>query len=173
MPVASASQHLRTLHRARLVTKRSEGTYAYYRLSSDAVIDVIRALHTTGEEQLAEIERLLDAHGLKKDNVREVTTEELAALIEKGEVTVIDVRPRDEYEQAHVQGARSIPIEELPDRLDELSRERNVVAYCRGRYCVFGHEAVRLLADHGIPARRLRTGFRDWKRAGYRASAPA
>lgn len=173
MPVASASQHLRTLYRARLVARRSEGTYAYYRLSSDAVIDLVRALHTVGEEQLAEIERLLNAHRLIGDDVREVTAEELATLIEMGDVTVIDVRPRKEYEQGHVEGARSLPINELPERIHELAQERNVVAYCRGRYCVFAHEAVRLLTDQGIRACRLQTGFPDWKRAGYCISAAA
>lgn len=173
MPVASASQHLRKLLRSRLVTKRREGTYAYYRLSSDGVIDLVRALHAVGEERLAEIDRLLADFSLQGEGVRELTLAELKASVDEGRVTLIDVRPRVEYDQGHIAGARSVPVDELPDRLDEIPADREVVAYCRGRYCVFAHEAVRLLQSHGIEARRLKEGYPDWSRAGYPVSAAA
>ncbi|MEX0601361.1 MAG: metalloregulator ArsR/SmtB family transcription factor [Rhodothermales bacterium] len=173
MPVASASQHLRTMLRARLVVNRREGTYAYYRLSSLGVVDVVRALHRVGEEHLAEIDRLLAAVGLREEQGREMTLEELKSAMDDGSVSLLDVRPRLEFDQGHIAGARSVPLEELSDYLGELSSDREVVAYCRGRYCVFAHEAVRLLRSHGVRARKLRDGFPEWKRAGYPVSQAA
>jgi len=117
-------------------------------------------------EHVAEVDRLAEAYLGRRDGLQPITRDELARRIRRGEVTVVDVRPAAEYEAGHVEGARSLPIGELRRRLDSLPRDGEVVAYCRGPYCVFADDAVRLLRQQGFDARRLEDGFPEWKRAG-------
>ena len=165
MPVASASQHLRALHKDRLVKTRREGTHIYYRLAGAAVLHLLHALRTVAEEQLAEVDRLVAEYGL--DDTIAVTAPELIEKLRDGKVTLLDVRPSVEFEQGHIAGARSFPVEELARRLGELPPDLEIVAYCRGPYCAFADEAVRLLAANQLNARRLHEGFPEWKLAGY------
>lgn len=166
LTLANASAHLQVLRRARLVEAEKRGLYAVYRLSSPRVYDLWRSLRDLGAEQLAEIDRLVERYLTDRQSLDAVSKEELAQRLAEGAVVVLDVRPSVEYEQGHVAGARSIPIEELEQRLSELPGDQEIVAYCRGPYCVFADEAVKLLQRRGFRARRLADGFPEWRAAG-------
>ncbi len=165
LSVANASQHLRVLRQARLVEARKAGLYVYYRLADPAVFDLWRALRTLGERQLAEIDRLVATYQRHPEHLEPVSREELCARMAAGEVVVLDVRPVLEYRQGHIAGARSLPITELQARLCELSPDQEIVAYCRGPYCLFADEAVQLLVARGYRARRLVDGYPEWRAA--------
>ena len=164
--VANTSHHLRNLAQAGLVRTRREGTRVIYALPSDQVMALWTVMRQVAAEHVAEVDRLAQAYLGQRDGLQPITRDELARRIHRGEVTVIDVRPAAEYEAGHVEGARSLPIDDLERRLDALPRDVELVAYCRGPYCVFADDAVRLLRRRGFEARRLEDGFPEWKQAG-------
>jgi rhodanese-related sulfurtransferase/predicted transcriptional regulator len=164
--VANTSHHLRALARAGLLTTRREGTRIYYALSSDRVAALWAAMREVAEAHVAGIERLADAYLGDRDGIEVVGRDELAARLRRGDIVVLDVRPASEHRAGHIAGSRSLPIAELRRHLDALSPDVQVVAYCRGPYCVYADEAVRELRRHGFSASRLEDGFPEWKRAG-------
>ncbi len=163
--VANTSHHLRVLARAGLVSTRRVGTRIFYGLASDQVAGLWTAMRDVAGEHVAAIERLAEAYLGDRDGLDAISREELTVRIERGDLVVVDVRPESEYRSGHIAGARSLPIEELRRRLRELPRDTDVVAYCRGPYCVFADDAVRELHRHGYRAWRLEDGFPEWKRA--------
>lgn len=169
MPVANTSQHLQALKRAQLVTARRAGSYVLYRLADMEVFRVWQAIRNLGQGRIAEIEKLVQDHLGHRHGLEPVSAEDLAERLHGDDVVVLDVRPEVEFRAGHIRGARCIPMPELERRLDELPRGREVVAYCRGPFCVFADEAVALLRDRGYRARRLELGFPDWRAAGLPA----
>jgi rhodanese-related sulfurtransferase len=167
LSVANASQHLQVLRQAGLVITRREGTSVHYRLAGPEVLELWWALRTLAAARLAEVERLAADYLGARDRLEPVGREELARRLEDGEpVVILDVRPASEHAAGHLPGAVSIPVEELRRRLAELPRDREIVAYCRGPYCAFAHEAVELLRNKGFAARRLEDGLPEWQAAG-------
>ncbi|HET7518717.1 MAG TPA: metalloregulator ArsR/SmtB family transcription factor [Actinomycetes bacterium] len=167
LSVANTSQHLQILRQAGLVTTRREGTSIHYRLASPEVFELWRTLRTLAGARLAEVERLATAYLGARDELEPVSREELVRRLRDGEdLVVLDVRPAAEYAAGHLPGAVSIPVGELRRRLAELPADREVVAYCRGPYCAFAHEAVALLRQEGFSARRLEDGLPEWQAAG-------
>ena len=158
---ANTSQHLQALHTAGMVTRAREGSSVRYALAGDEALALWLALRDASLTRLAEVERA--ARDYLGDEVEAIDREELRSRLRKGEVVLVDVRPREEYEAGHIQGARSIPIDELDDRLAELPADREVVAYCRGPFCAYAHDAVRRLRSAGRPARRLQDGWPEWQ----------
>ncbi|HEX8996946.1 MAG TPA: metalloregulator ArsR/SmtB family transcription factor [Ktedonobacterales bacterium] len=166
LSVANASSHLQTLARARLVSSRKSGLHVRYRLADPSVYHLWAALRDTGTAQLAEIDRLADTYLHDRRALEPISREELLSRLGDGATVVLDVRPALEYQQGHVAGARSIPVDELEARLGDLDPARDVVAYCRGPYCVFADEAVSLLRAKGMRAYRYAEGFPEWAAAG-------
>lgn len=166
MPLANASQHLQILRSARLVETRRAGVSIYYRLASDAVSQLWFSMRHVGEEHLAEVDQLVAIFLQDRASFRPVTVDELREAMREERVIVLDVRPQAEYRAGHLPQARCIPVTELESRLSELPKEREIVAYCRGPYCVFADEAVALLRAHGYTARRLEEGVLEWRRLG-------
>src|SRR5258707_11295336 len=169
--VANTSHHLRAMARAGLLTTRRDGTRIFYRLAGDRVGELWSALRDVAAEHVAGLERLAGAYLGERDGIEVVGRAELAARLKRGEAVVLDVRPSAEYESGHITGARSTPITELRRHLRALPPGVEVVAYCRGPYCVYADEAVRELNRHGFRARRLIDGFPEWKRAGPAGAA--
>ncbi len=166
LSIANASQHLQILRDAGLVTGRRNGTSVNYRLAP-GVYQFWTALRGLAAGRLAEVERLVEAYLGPGDGLEPVSREELYRRLRSGEeLVVLDVRPREEYAAGHVPGAVSIPLAELEHRLEQLPKERDVVAYCRGPYCAFAPEAVALLRQHGYQARKLEDGLPEWAAAG-------
>lgn len=165
-PIANTSQHLRVLYQARLVELRKDGLYAYYRLADPAVFTVVQAMRALGKRQLADIDRLIETYLHQPDHLAPISAVELAQRMAEGVVVILDVRPLIEYRQGHIAGAISMPLDELEARLADLSPTQEIVAYCRGPYCLFADDAVALLAAHGYQARRLREGYPEWAAAG-------
>lgn len=166
LTVANASAHLQVLSRAHLVASRKVGLHVYYRLADSSVFRLWAALRETGERQLAEIEHLVTTYLQDRQTLEPVSRDALLQRITEGATVVLDVRPTVEYHQGHLAGARSIPLDELEQRLHELDKEADVVAYCRGPYCVFADEAVALLRARGIHASRYAEGYPEWAAAG-------
>lgn len=164
--VANTSHHLRTLARAGLLQSRRDGTRVLYRLASDRVAQLWAAIREVAAEHVVGLDRLARAYLGGEDGLEPLTRSELAQRLETGDVIVIDVRPASEFAAGHVAQARSMPIEELERHLAALPQDREVVAYCRGPYCVYADDAVRALRAHGYRARRLEDGFPEWRRAG-------
>lgn len=169
--VANTSHHLRAMARAGLLSTRRDGTRIYYRLASSRVGELWSALRDVAAEHVAGLERLAGAYLGDRDGVDLVDRQELAARLRRREVLVLDVRPRAEYAAGHITGARSVPIGELRSHLRALPKDADVVAYCRGPYCVYADDAVRELNRRGFRARRLIDGFPEWKRAGLPVAA--
>jgi rhodanese-related sulfurtransferase/DNA-binding transcriptional ArsR family regulator len=165
-PIKNTSAHLRVLREARLVETRRDGTYVLYRLADDDVLVFLRALQTLARRRLAEVEQVTQRYLTSRDELAPVTLDELRRLVREGEVTVLDVRPQDEYDAGHIPGALSVPVAELERRLGELPKRKEVIAYCRGPWCVYSVEAVELLRRHGYRARRTDDGLPDWRAAG-------
>jgi rhodanese-related sulfurtransferase len=161
---ANASQHLQALHAAGMVTRAREGTSVRYALAGDEALRLWLALRDVSISQLAEVERA--AREYLGEDVDAVGRDELIARLTKGDVVLVDVRPAEEFEAGHIKGARSIPLDELEDRLAELPADREIVAYCRGPYCAYAHDAVRRLQATGRQARRLEEGWPEWRLAG-------
>jgi rhodanese-related sulfurtransferase/DNA-binding transcriptional ArsR family regulator len=173
LSVANTSQHLQVLRRAGLITARREGTSIHYRLAGPEVFELWRALRTLATSRLAEVERLAAAYLGDRDALEPVTRQELARRLRDGDrLVVLDVRPAAEHAAGHLPEAVSIPVGELRRRLAELPRDREIVAYCRGPYCAFAHEAVAILGEAGLSARRLEDGLPEWEAAGL-AVTPA
>jgi rhodanese-related sulfurtransferase/DNA-binding MarR family transcriptional regulator len=169
--VANTSHHLRALARAGLVTTRRDGTRIFYAPASDRVAALWTAMRDVAAEQVAGLERLAGAYLGERDGIEVVDRDELAARLKRRQVVVLDVRPAAEYAAGHIAGARSMPIGELRRHLRALPRDAEVVAYCRGPYCVYADEAVRELNRKGFRARRLIDGYPEWKRAGLPIAA--
>jgi rhodanese-related sulfurtransferase len=164
--VANTSQHLQRLLRSGLVTSRREGTRIHYSLASPAVGQLWRTMVATAEQHVAGLKRLAEAYVGDRSNLATMTRDQLRERLREGDVVVLDVRPAPEYAAGHIRGAVSVPIRDLRARLDDIGSGAQVVAYCRGPYCVYADEAVRLLTDAGQPAARLEGGFPEWAAAG-------
>src|ERR671934_319087 len=164
--VANTSQHLQVLARAGLVRSRREGTRVFYRLASDRVADLWAAVRDVAARHVAEVSVLADEYLGDRDAVELLSASELHERLEHGRVVVLDVRPEPEYRAGHIQGAVSAPLEALESIAPTLPKRREVVAYCRGPYCVYADDAVRLLRARGLRARRLDVGLPEWRRAG-------
>lgn len=166
LSVANTSQHLQQLRQAGLVLTRKEGLKVFYRLSGDDVIGLLDALHNVGERHLAEVERLVNAVLTVKDSLEPIPREELLSRARDGLITVIDVRPHEEYDAGHVPGAVNIPLSELETHLEQFEPGQEIVAYCRGPHCVLAFDAVARLREKGLQARRMEDGYPEWKTAG-------
>jgi rhodanese-related sulfurtransferase/predicted transcriptional regulator len=167
LSTANTSQHLQVLRQAGLVTGRREGTRISYRLADPDVFRLWQALRSLAASRLAEVERLATAYLGARDQLEPVTRQELARRLQDGDsMVVLDVRPAAEYAAGHLPGAVSVPVDELRRRLAELPADREIVAYCRGPYCAFAHEAVAMLREEGFSARRLEDGLPEWRAAG-------
>lgn len=166
LSIANASQHLQALRRAGLVSARRDGKSVLYRLSDDAVTDLLSGLRRIAERNVAEVQRTVAHYFDDRDDFEPVAREDLVRRLKEGLVVVIDVRPEDEFVQGHVPGAINIPLHALKRRLAELPKRKEIVAYCRGPYCVLSFDAVDALRKKGFRARRLEEGFPEWKAAG-------
>jgi len=164
--IANTSHHVRLLAQVGLVDSRRERTFIYYRLASDRVAELWAALRDVAAEHVAEVEVLARRYLGDSEGIEELTADDLAERLDRGRVVVLDVRPEAEYHAGHIQGARSVPHDELSAQVDSLPKSREIVAYCRGPYCVYATDAVRLLRSKGFKARRLGDGFPEWERAG-------
>jgi rhodanese-related sulfurtransferase len=164
--VANTSQHLHVLARAGLVRSRREGTRIFYRLASERVGDLWAAVRDVAVRHVAEVNQLADEYLGVRDGVEHVSAAELQARLVRGDVVVLDVRPEPEYRAGHIPGAQSAPLPALASLAPKLPRRREIVAYCRGPYCVYADDAVRLLQGRGLKAHRLDVGFPEWRRAG-------
>lgn len=165
--VANTSQHLQKLRQAGLVVARKEGLYVYYRLAGDEIVGLLTSLGRVGEVYLAEVERIVRLYLTQIDDLEPVAAKEVLQRARKGLVTVLDVRPPEEFDSGHVPGAVNIPMPELAKRLKELPKNREVIAYCRGPYCLMSYDAVALLRKRGMKARRLENGLPEWRLAGF------
>jgi len=167
MSLANTSQHLQVLRRIGLVDARREGTRAYYRLASRAAGDLCRCLRAFGEAQLPTIDHIVGTYLTDRNELEAISAAELRSRLTDGDgdLILLDVRPANEFAAGHIPGARSLPIDELRERLDELPDGSEIVAYCRGRYCVYADDATRLLREHGFRARRLEMGVADYQLA--------
>jgi rhodanese-related sulfurtransferase len=163
--VANVSQHLQVLRRARLVESEKVGTKVLYRLADHSVLELWLAVRAVAESRLAEVGQIARDYAPDGEPA-DLPRDDLGRLTMLGNVLVIDVRPPVEYASGHLPGALSLPIDELPQRLDELPRDRRIVAYCRGAYCLFADEAVALLREHGFDAQRLEGGWPEWLAEG-------
>ena len=164
--LTNASQHLQLLRRAGLVTARRAGKQVFYGLAARDVVDLLMAVCRTAERGRAEIDRIVRSYFQARDGLEPVSHEELAERLRAGLVTLIDVRPVEEFAAGHIPGALNVPLAELPRRLDSLPTDRTIVAYCRGPYCVYAFEAVAALRARGFDARRLVDGYPEWWAAG-------
>jgi rhodanese-related sulfurtransferase/DNA-binding transcriptional ArsR family regulator len=167
LSVANASQHLQQMRRVGLVTARRDGKFVYYALADDAVLHLLAALRRIAERNSAEVERLIRSYFNDRDSLDPISRDELMRRSRAGAVTVLDVRPPDEFALGHVPSAVNIPLKELAARLAELDPAQAIVAYCRGPYCVLSYEAVALLRQCGFEARRLEDGLPEWRAAGF------
>ncbi|HXP60982.1 MAG TPA: metalloregulator ArsR/SmtB family transcription factor [Dongiaceae bacterium] len=166
LAVANASQHLHHLRRLGLVSSRREGKYVFYRMMDDAVVRLMGALREVAERNYAEAARVVELYFRQRDALEPVSREELLRRKREGSVTVLDVRPAEEFAAGHIEGAINIPVKELERRLAEVGRGREIVAYCRGPYCVMAYEAVARLCERGFKVRRLADGYPEWRQAG-------
>jgi rhodanese-related sulfurtransferase/DNA-binding transcriptional ArsR family regulator len=164
--VANTSHHLRAMARAGLLSTRRDGTRIFYALASERVEALWAALRDVAAEHVAGIERLTEAYLGDRDGLEAITRDELAARMRRGDLVVLDVRPEPEFRAGHIAGARSVPVSELRRNLRALPKDVDVVAYCRGPYCVYADDAVRELKRRGYRAQRLESGFPEWKQAG-------
>ncbi len=164
--VANTSQHLQKLKQVGLIVGRKEAQYVKYRLAGDEVVALFHSLGMAGQAYLTDIERIVRLYFTAKDDLETVPASELLERVKKGLVTVLDVRPSEEFAAGHVPGAVNIPIHELQRRLAELPRRKEIVAYCRGPYCLMSYDAVHLLRKRGLKARRMADGLPEWRMAG-------
>ncbi len=167
LTLANTSQHLQQLRQAGLVVNRKEGHKVYYRLTGMDVAALLGSLREVAERHLADVDRLVDDYLKVKDSLEPVPAQELLERVRSGLVTVLDVRPQVEYAAGHLPGAINIPLDELEQHLDELNREHEIVAYCRGPHCVLAFDAVSRLREKGVNARRLDGGLPEWQLEGF------
>jgi rhodanese-related sulfurtransferase len=165
--VKKTSAHLRTLRQARLVETRRDGTYVWYRLADQGVAAFLLALEALGRQRYAEVREFAESYLERRDTLEPIPPEELRRRLDAGDVTLLDVRPGDEFAAGHIQGALSVPVAELAERLRELPKRKEIVAYCRGPYCVMAVTAVELLRRRGYRARRLIESIPAWRARGY------
>jgi ArsR family transcriptional regulator len=175
LSIANASQHLQHMRQSGLVDARRDGKFVFYRLADDAVLDLLAAIRRVAERNLAEVDRVVRGYFDDRDNMEPVSRTELMQRMKLGLVTILDVRPADEYALGHLPGALNVPLGELARRLARLDKSREVIAYCRGPYCVLSYEAVALLRARGFKVRRLEDGLPEWRAAGLpvETDAPA
>lgn len=166
LSIANASQHLRLMRRAGLLASRRDGKHVIYRLSDPSVLDLTTALHRVAERNLAEVREVVGGYFRQRDSLEPVSRTELVRRLKDGLVTVLDVRPEDEFAAGHLPHAVNIPLRELARRLREIPKSGEIIAYCRGPYCVLAFEAVALLRKRGFKVRRLEDGYPEWKAAG-------
>lgn len=167
MSIANTSHHLQVLRDGGLVNNHKEGVQVIYRLKDAEIPALLGIIGRIAERQSAEVERIMREHFVSKDDLKPVRREELLDQVRSGEMMVIDVRSACEYRSGHIQGAVNISLENLPERLAELPRDQEIVAYCRGPYCLLAYEAVAQLREQGYRARRLEDGFPEWKAGHY------
>lgn len=167
MSIANTSHHLQVLRESGLVDHRKEGVQVIYRLKDEEIPALLSIIGRIAERQLAEVERIVREHFASKDGLKPVQRKELIEQVRAGEAIVIDVRPEGEYRSGHIQGAINVPMESLTERLAEFPKDQEIVAYCRGPYCMLAYEAVEALRKHGYRARRLDGGFPEWKMEHY------
>lgn len=170
---ANTSQHLQVLARAGLVRTRRDGTRVYYRLASDRVGELWAGMRDAAVHHVAEVSVLADEYLGERDMLEQVSSAELEHRLARGDVVLLDVRPEPEYRAGHIAGARSTPISQLEKLADGLPRRREIIAYCRGPYCIYADDAIRLLRARGLNARRLDVGYPEWRRAGLPIETPA
>lgn len=163
MTIANVSQHLKVLHEARLVRYTKKGTYVIYSISDPEVHSLILSLRHISEKQYAELRQIKEDFLLAKDHYEPIILSDLIVKMENGDVILLDVRPGDEYEAGHIPGAINVPIQELQNHLSLIPDGKDVVAYCRGPYCLYALEATQLLNEHGIRAFRLEEGYHEWR----------
>jgi rhodanese-related sulfurtransferase/DNA-binding transcriptional ArsR family regulator len=166
LSIANTSQHLQQLRQAGLVATRKDGQHVYYRLAGDEVIRLLEVLREVAKGRLAEVERLVKSYLTVKDELEPVPAQELLTRAREGLVTVLDVRPPEEYAAGHLPGAINVPLAEIERCIEQCPTDREVVAYCRGPYCVLAYEAVARLRKQGFKARRMEKGYPEWKSAG-------
>ncbi|MGE0554176.1 MAG: ArsR/SmtB family transcription factor [Gemmatimonadales bacterium] len=166
-PLKNTSAHLRVLRQARLVETRRDGQRIWYRLADPGVAGFLAALQRLGGQRYAEVREIAEAYLDRRDELEPIPPEELRRRLRRGDVTLIDVRPADEFAAGHIPGALSLPLSELPHRARQLPKQQEIVAYCRGPYCVYAVEAIELLRKRGFRARRLVEGIPDWRARGY------
>ncbi len=166
LTVANTSRHLQQLRQTGLVTSRKEGLKVHYKLSGNDVIELLDALRGVAERHLADVDRLVNSYLTVKDDLEPVPREELLDRVRQGLVTVLDVRPPEEYAAGHVPGAENVPLNKLEQYLEQLQPGQEVVAYCRGPHCVLAFDAVSKLREKGLKARRMEDGFPEWEVAG-------
>jgi rhodanese-related sulfurtransferase/DNA-binding transcriptional ArsR family regulator len=166
LSLANASQHLQSLRQAALVDSRKDGLFVYYRLAGPEVFELSKVLRTVAEGRLAEFERLVQEHFGDRSDVEAVPMAELLKRARSKQVVILDTRPASEYVAGHITGAISVPVDDLKQRLQQLTKGKEYVAYCRGPYCVYADRAVELLRANGRRARRLLDGFPEWRAAG-------
>ena len=166
LSIANASQHLRTLRQAGLVSAVKRGQHVFYSLKDEAIVELLGLVRSISEKNLAEVDRLVQTYLKVKDDLEPVPADELLERVKQGLVIVLDVRPPEEFASGHVPGAVNVPLKKLEERLDLLKQKKEVIAYCRGPYCVLAFDAVAKLREKGFSARRLEDGFPEWKKAG-------
>lgn len=166
LPIANVSQHLQTMRRAGLVAAERQGKFVVYRLADASVLAAMQAIQRVAESNLAEVDRIVRGYFAQRDSLEPITREELSGRLRDGMVTVLDVRPADEFALGHVPGALNVPLAELDARLSTLDPDKDIVAYCRGAYCIMSFEAVSKLRVRGFRARRLEDGMPEWAAAG-------
>ena len=170
LTIANASQHLRTLRAARLVESEKRGLFVTYRIAGDDVTDFVRAMRKLAEERIADIERVTREFLTARTGMEPVDRKTLLGRVRAGRVTVLDVRPPEEFKAGHIPGALSMPLAELKRRLKELPKNQEIVAYCRGPYCVLAVQAVEVLRQNGFRAIRLEDGVPDWRAQGFKVA---
>ena len=166
LSIANASQHLKLLRHAGLVTSRRDGKFVLHRITDDGVLDLIASVRRVAERNVAEVAQIIGSYFAARDTMEPISRAELVERLRLGVVTVLDVRPLDEFVLGHVPGALSIPLEELETRLAEFDPAQEIVAYCRSTYCVLSFEAVATLRARGFQVRRLEDGYPEWRAAG-------
>ncbi len=166
LSVANTSQHLQQLRQAGLIASTKQGLKVFYRLSGDDVIDLFNSLQNVAERHLADVQQLVNTFLTVKDDLEPIPATELLDRVRDGLVTVLDVRPPEEYQSGHVPGAINVPLSELEAHFSQLDTQQEVVAYCRGPHCVLAFDAVEKLRQNGIKAHRMEDGFPEWKSAG-------
>lgn len=164
--IANASQHLQHMRRAGLIAARREGKFVFYRLAESTVLDLLASVRRIAERNSAEVDRVVRSYFQNRDSLEPVSRTELMERLKAGIVTVLDVRPVDEFALGHLPGALNIPLGELKKRLADLDPRQEIVAYCRGPYCVLSYEAVAVLRARGFKVRRLEDGLPEWRAAG-------
>jgi ArsR family transcriptional regulator len=171
--IANASQHLQQMRQSGLVTARREGKFVFHRLADDSVLDLLAAIRRVAEHNLAEVDRVVRGYFNDRDSMEPVSRADLLERMKLGLVTILDVRPADEFALGHLPGALNVQLSELERRLARLDKSKEVVAYCRGPYCVLSYEAVALLRARGFKVRRLEDGLPEWRAAGLPVEADA